>query len=147
MLMNELVWRPTEEWLKGAFILNRMRGLHCFNHDGIMLPRENHKSQNPLGTWKLQIPEFSCGGGVTVNQDVIGWSNVPLLAPVKGRNAGICSLARLLWWRKPLDRRALGCCRWFGFSLLLLLRDVCRARLPPLGKLIAEQLVFLTKAS
>lgn len=60
MLMNGLAWRPTIESLKGAFILNRMRGLHCFNHDGRMLPRENHKSQN------------SVGGSVIVDQDVIG---------------------------------------------------------------------------
>ena len=48
MLIKGLAWRPTEELLKGSFVSKEVRGLHCLNHDGVMLPRENHKSQNSV---------------------------------------------------------------------------------------------------
>lgn len=66
MLVKGLDWGPAEALLKGAFLSNRIRGLHCLKHDGMMLPRENHESQN------------SVGGDGTLSQDVIGWRNLRL---------------------------------------------------------------------
>nr|KAF6452922.1 hypothetical protein HJG59_008225 [Molossus molossus] len=112
-----------------------MRGLHCFNHDGIMLPRKNHKSQNSVG-----------GGGVYSGSGC-DWLKELLIIGSRGKNeCRDVQSARQLWWRKPLAPRALGSAAESNFLCFwCYVRDVCRARLLPFGRVHCGSIDVLSK--